>query len=428
MHVVMVSDLETQGGAGIGTSRLADGLIDHGVRITRLVHRPDGQRHRWDTYPLGGGWLARLIWEMVRRLSGNVSLRPTMCAQALWVHRRLRRALRRLRPDVISVHNIHGAGWWPELVAVCAQYAPTVWTLRDMWSFTGRCAYNYDCRRFVSGCDAACPTPDEYPALAPRFIAASWEARRQVLGRCRDLVAVCPSSWLAQEASAGLWKGHRVEVIPNGLPLTTYQPVDRDRARAALGLDRSAVVLLVAAQNVRERRKGGEIVTEALRRVAHRPYTVLTMGHGHLDVGANVLVHRLGYVEDDETKVLAYNAADLLVHPALVDNLPHVVMEAIACGTPVVSFAVGGLPDLVRPGLTGWLAESVNPASLAATVDAAIAELASGRTLQATCRSVAEAEYDSALQSRRYLMLFQTFVSKDAREELSWNLTAMPAR
>lgn len=316
-----------------------------------------------------------------------------------------------LRPDAINVHNLHMAviaGFSPELLRACRSHAPTVWTLHDMWSFTGRCAYSYDCRKFLTGCDSTCPTPHEYPALAPGRIAGAWQMRKQLFDEHRELVAVTPSGWLAKEAAAGLWQEHRVEVIPNGLPLDVFRPLDRAESRKALGIDADGPVLLVAAQNLAERRKGGALLAEALRLMGNAQFTLITLGARSPELPSdNVRILSLGFVGEQRKLVQAYSAADVFVHPAPADNLPNVVMEAIACGTPVVSFAVGGLPDMVRPSQTGWLAQEVTAKSLADALKVALNELERGANLTRSCLAVAEAEYSVDLQARRYAALFE---------------------
>jgi len=133
------------------------------------------------------------------------------------------------------------------------------------------------------------------------------------------------------------------------------------------------------------------------------------MGAGSLAHNENeILSFDLGYVQDEHRKILAYNAADVLVHSAPVDNLPLVVMESIACGTPVVAFAIGGLPDLVQAGQTGWTADRVSVQALAREVQQAVDDLEHGKDLRPTCRQVAVTEFDMELQARRYLNLYHS--------------------
>lgn len=404
MHVVMLSDLESEGGAAIAASRLAEALCKAGHKVTRVVHWRNGQEHAWQTHtlrsplPFGNG-LLRFAPQLLRERFAQ--LQPASL---------LKQLLANVHVDVVNVHNIHKAaasGWSVRLLQVCAQYAPTVWTLHDMWSFTGRCAYSYECRKFITGCDASCPTPTEYPSLAPKLISKAWESRRRLFTEQKELVAVCPSRWLAQEAVAGGWSGHRVEVIPYGLPLDVYRPLDRMMARAELGIRPDRPVLLTVAHSMTARRKGGAILIKALQSVRMRPVTLITLGLGHFPIEAEGVDWRpLGYVNDERKKVLAYNAADLLVHPSLVDNLPNVVMEALACGTPCVAFDIGGVPDMVRPELTGWLSQEVSPQGLADVIDHALTAIDHGMDLRLSCRAVAQAEYDARIQAERYLQLF----------------------
>ncbi|MFY9558447.1 MAG: glycosyltransferase, partial [Blastocatellia bacterium] len=338
------------------------------------------------------------------------------------VHNELSSILADLSPDVVNVHNLHKASdqsWSAELVTTCAKHAPTVWTLHDMWSFTGRCAYSYECKKYLTGCDSGCPTPEEHPPLAPERIAEAWNNRRRQLRERPTLVAVAPSLWLAREAKEGLWGDHRVHVIPYGVPLDVHVPVDRHVARRSLGLDTSGPVILMAAEFLEDRRKGGHLLAQAMPRLSRRPITIITFGNGRLSLRVgDVHLRELGFVEDEQTKVLAYSAADVFVHPAPVDNLPNVVMESIACGTPVVAFAIGGLPDLVRPGITGWLCNAVSSEDLAVTLECALDEISSGADLRESCRMVAETEYCSSLQAKRYLDLFHALLKEGRHDRL----------
>lgn len=413
MHIVMVSDMVTQGGAAIAASRLAEALCQSGHRVTRLVAMADGQQHDWGTRELALSFPLplhqRLVWHALMP-AGRESFGNRL------VRKRLDYLLTELRPDVINVHNLHLTShprWSPAMLGACAAHAPTVWTLHDMWSFTGRCVYNYGCEKFVSGCDAACPTAEDYPVLPRSRIARAWEERRELLQGASGLVsivAVTPSQWLAREAQRGLWAGHRVEVIPYGLKSNVYCPVDRAYARARLGLNQHGPdgrTLLFVAQNLTDPRKGWQVLCEALPRLSDRSVTLLALGNGELPsrVG-DVQVRQLSYVSDERQKALIYNAADLLVHPAPVDNSPLVVAEALACGTPVAGFAIGGMPEMVIPGRTGWLTDEVAPEPLARLLETALDDLDREGDLRDECRQFAEARFDFTRQAQLYSSLF----------------------
>ena len=120
-----------------------------------------------------------------------------------------------------------------------------------------------------------------------------------------------------------------------------------------------------------------------------------------------ITYHHLGFVNDERVKAYAFNAADVFATPAPVGNLPLVCLEAIACGTPVVSFSVNGLPEIVRPGQTGWLATSLTVDSYVQTLETALSQVGDAVELRRSCRAYAEAEYNLDGQAQRYLTLFE---------------------
>jgi len=205
-----------------------------------------------------------------------------------------------------------------------------------------------------------------------------------------------------------MWKSKRVEHIPNGVPIDVFYPLERSFARSALDLPLGNLTLMVAAETVTDPRKGVAVLAASLKNIAIRPVTVVTVGRGRLAIDLpGVNVRNLGHMSNERLLMLAYNAADLLVHPALADNLPNVVMEAMSCGTPAVAFPVGGLPDMVRPGLTGWLAPDVTAESLSRTIASALNVISDGVTLRDSCRATCVNEYSLEQQSAKYIQLMR---------------------
>ena len=408
MRILMLSDLESRGGAARCAVRLAQGLRQAGHEVMRVVGAADDELARTNLQVLRLPWIERKLAGAAGRLS-QAARQSTYRSR---LPRALARSIEALRPDVINVHNVHGAGWQPELIATCAAAAPVVWTLHDMWSLTGRCAYAYDCRAFETGCGTDCPTPHEYPALAPAQIPGAWQRRKRIYDAAAGLAVVTPSRWLASEAQRGMWRAHRIETIPYGVPHDIYVPaVDRAALRRRLGIAYDAVVALVVADNIEERRKGLGYALEALA-ARPRPGLVLSLAgrvHGLPEI-PGLPVQRLGFLGAEAQLAAAYAAADFLLHPAPVDNLPNVVLEAMACGTPTVAFPIGGLPDMVRPGRTGWLAQELSAAALGDAIDAALADVRAGRDLRAGCEEVSRVEYTLELQAQRYTQLFSELV------------------
>lgn len=406
----MISDSETEGGAAIGTSRLAQGLVSSGNKVTRLVERPDKHEHSWDT-ELFVPFRPRK-WVKYQKKTRKYSIFLSHILQKLIIAPFLRRKLKQLKPDIINVNNLHRSYLWPDIVSVCTEFAPTTWTLRDMWSFTGRCAYSYDCSRFIGGCDESCPTPTEYPPLGPNGIKWAWNLRRTLFENYPDIVAISPSKWLSKEANVGLWRNNRVEIIPHGISLADYTILDRTKAREALGIETTGIVIGTAAYDLNDKRKGVDLLFKALHQIISRPITIVTIGKGNISFREEGIAYQpMGYMTDQRMKLLFFNALDLFIHPSLGEAWGHTVLESISCGTPVVGFPLGGLIDMVIPDKTGWLTESVTSESLAISIDTALQKIMVGDELRDSCREVVEEQFSVELQSRRYIDLFNDMIN-----------------
>jgi glycosyltransferase involved in cell wall biosynthesis len=310
------------------------------------------------------------------------------------------------------VHNLHIGRWSPEMIRVCARYAPVVCKLCDTWTFTGRCYNPGPCDRYLTRCDESCPTASEYPSLPPGRIGAAFELRREILDGSPNVVAVAPSEWIARMAAAGLWKSRAVFRIRNGIPLERYRPLDRESQRKSFGIPADAIVLLCCAGLLTERKKGLPLLLDALKLGLTRPVHLLLMGTpAPVPLIPNVEVHQLGYVTNDDEKAAVYGAADIYVHPSLADNSPNTIIESLACGTPSVAFPIDGVPEMVVPRETGWLANHVSAESLQAVLSEAIEAIGSGDTLRDSSRRFAETHYEMMTVVRQYERLFGQLTS-----------------
>jgi glycosyltransferase involved in cell wall biosynthesis len=388
----MVSDCESVGGAAVAASRIAAALENLGSQVTRIVSRGA---------PSERTMVIRAPLRIPMRLT---TPRVAAAARDFWIRRAerlLESALDSIDPGVISIHNLHNAvvaGWSPRFVEICAARAPVIWTLHDMWSFTGRCAHSGACEKFIDGCDASCPTAEEYPAFPRARIRDEWDARRRIIAEHPNVVAVAPSRWLANLATRGLWPRDRLFVIPNGVDTSVYRPRER-----AMGQR----IAIAVTQDFRDPQKGGAILATALELLARRGVLCLTVGKnaGAVDWrGANV--RHLGWLESEEERAAAYASADFLVHPSLAENLPNVILEAMACGTPSVAYNVGGVAEAVREGETGWLCDAATPVGLARGIARALDDIEHGRDLRESSRAFALQNYDLRIIGSRYEALF----------------------
>jgi glycosyltransferase involved in cell wall biosynthesis len=316
----------------------------------------------------------------------------------------------RIRPDVVNLHWIGRGFVRPETLAKIER--PLVWTLHDSWAFTGGCHLPGPCRRYLENCGKC-------PALgSKRRDLSSWVLGRKLKSwRSADMTLVAPSRWLAQRASqSALLSGRRVEVIPNGIDLSVYRPREREAARSALGFDRDALIVLFSAMwATQDPNKGLVHLLNALRWMSQErrvPGVVLAVV-GSTDVPATdcgIPVRSLGVVGDETKMATIYAAADVLVVPSREENLPNVVMEALACGTPAVAFNVGGNPELIEDGITGAL---VPPYDERAFGQAVLWTLGwDTQTRRTRARSAAERRFAVSLQADRYARLYASLCER----------------
>ena len=257
--------------------------------------------------------------------------------------------LKKEAPDIISIHNLHSVSWPVDLVEVALRFAPTIWTLHDCWSFLGSFYPDYS------------PAPDpETTKEINRF----WNNLSKDRS-AHSLSAITPSNWMREQALNSHWHGSRVETIRNPIPDSYFKNLDTLACRKVLGLSEDKPVVLCIAGNLTEERKGGKILQFILESISHESVQFLLIGacaKNHFKKSDGV-VH-LGFLNDETTLQIAYSASDLLLHPAPVDNLPNTVAESMCMGTPVLSFSRGGLPEMVIPGQSGWLANEFTPEAM----------------------------------------------------------------
>ena len=320
------------------------------------------------------------------------------------------------RADVVNLHWVAGLVDYRAFFPAIDR--PLVWTLHDMNPFTGGCHYSFGCSRHANRC-GACPqlgssSPDD-------FSAAVWKRKRHALGALApsQLSIVAPSRWLAdQAAQSSLFGSRSIQVIPYGLDVTdTYFPRRKEPIRDVLGIPHDARVVLFVAETVTGVRKGFSVLADAISRAAggvERLYLV-SLGSSPPTLDAPVPLLHLGPVNNDRFVAMVYNACDLFVIPSLHDNLPNTVLEAMACGLPVVGTRVGGIPDMVRDGVNGLTVPPNDPDGLADAMVRILSDDSLRCRMAESARHIATNEYSLEQQARRYAALYEAVAAEYAR-------------
>lgn len=413
MKILHINQSDIEGGAAIAGYRLHQGLLAQGIGSKLLVghaktksnfvstisrkYRLENQLYRL-TKPLGLNYL---------NLLGAFDIPNHPFYQ---------------EADILNFHNLHTGHFNYLVIPSLTKSKPAIFTLHDMWSFTGHCAYSFDCDRWQTGC-GNCPYPDSYPAIATDNTHLEWKLKNW-LYQCSNMTIVAPSNWLAEQARRSMLRRFPIHHIPNGIDVAAYKPLDPEQCRAVLGIPVNKQVLLFGAESLTNTRKGGDLLFKALKNLPQSLKTeivLLTFGDSGEEMAEAIRIPtlNLGYVSSDRLKSIAYSAADLFVFPTRADNLPLVLQESMACGTPMVSFKVGGVPDLVRPGVTGYLAAPEDADDFCSGIVQLLEDKTLRYQMSHNCREIALKEYPLDLQAQRYLEVYQQALAKTSTKNLS---------
>jgi glycosyltransferase involved in cell wall biosynthesis len=407
MKILHINQSDIIGGAAIAGYRLHQGLIEKGIDSRLLVGIAKTKTNRIDTthprpYPI-----EKLLLYLTQYFGLNYINRVS--SFNIYKHSFYQNA------DVLNFHNLHMDYFSYLAIPSLTETKPAVVTLHDMWSFTGHCAYSYDCDRWKLGC-GNCPYPDAYPKIQRDNTRLEWKLKDWVYSRS-NLTLITLSCWLTEQVKQSMLNRFPVHHIPNGIDTEAYQPLDAGQCRSVLGISPDKKVLMFGAVSLTDPRKGGDLLCKALISLLEplkSEIVLLIFGDGGDTIvdAIGIQTINLGYVSGDRLKSIAYSAADLFIFPTRADNLPLVLQESMACGTPMVSFKVGGVPDLVRPGITGYLAEPENVQDFANGIAQLLEDHELRDQMSQNCREIALAEYPLELQAQRYIEVYQQALSK----------------
>jgi glycosyltransferase involved in cell wall biosynthesis len=269
--------------------------------------------------------------------------------------------------DIIHLHWINqGLLSFSGLSSLAKLGKPICWTMHDMWNFTGGCHYSGNCDHYLAQCGNCEPFLKNPSAndLSHRI----WQ-KKQALYQFENFYFITCSRWLKELAlSSGLLRQKVVKTIPNPIDVELFSPQSQTECRKILHLPPGKKLLLFGCANLNEERKGMRYMLEALQLIKQENngwavnLEIVLVGK-YNKVLQDLIpypVHHLGFVKDEATMVQCYNACSIFCLPSLEENLPNMVMEAMACGLPAVAFDSGGTCELIDHQTNGYLAELRN--------------------------------------------------------------------
>jgi glycosyltransferase involved in cell wall biosynthesis len=412
MKILLVNNSDQDGGAARAALRLLQGLHSYPGSTSMLVQSKHsscpsiiGPKASSGISQVFSG--SRLVLDQLPLKFIKADTKPKFSPQ--WIPENIPKKVKQFAPDIINLHWINSG--FVKIESLAQLGKPIVWTLHDMWAFTGGCHYNQDCQFYKKAC-GSCPQLDSQKERdLSRWV---WQ-RKFKAWRDLDITVVSPSKWLADCArSSPLLQNNRIEVIPNGIDTNLYRPLNKQFARNVLGLPQDKRLILFGALSATsDTRKGFHLLQPALKMLKNSypgeaiELVVFGASQPENPPDLSFKAHYLGTFKDDISLVLAYSAADVFVLPSVQDNLPNTVLEALACGLPCTAFKVGGVSDMIKHKQNGFLAEPFSSEQIAEGICWVLANQDTYNFLTKNARETVKAEFSIQIQANKYRNLFQ---------------------
>lgn len=419
MRILMVNTSELTGGAAIAANRLMNALNAEGHEARMLVRDRNTDSTLVSTIPNGLKQKCDFLLERLgifvengcrkhRLFEVDTATRGTDITR-LEVFR---------EADIIHLHWINqGMLSLGGIGKILTSGKPIVWTMHDMWPFTGICHHSRECTAWKEQC-GNCPIL--------RKGSVNDLSHRRFLDKVQTyakgkITFIGCSDWLTDLAKqAPLFRGHRIESIPNAIDTNYYQPLSKTEARKALLLPNDKQILLFVAQKATNPNKGIQYLMAALEQICEIDSSSKEKLHLVIvGIEATTLkklfpipVTAYEYISDTEKMRQLYNAATLLMMPTLQDNLPNTIVEAMACGLSCVGFNVGGLPQLISHKKTGYLAQYKNTEDFAEGVKFCLRDGITEK-MAISSREKVVANFSQPIVARRHAALYESLLPHD---------------
>jgi glycosyltransferase involved in cell wall biosynthesis len=309
--------------------------------------------------------------------------------------------------DIINLHWV--AGFLDFEPFFKKNKKPVIWTLHDMNPFTG--GEHYVQQQFGISKEGI-PLKRLISELEKYSSEINLNLKIKTLLNFKNLTIVSPSKWLQQEAQeSDLFKNRMVHLIPNGMDVQKFNCRDVNFSKELFDIPLDKKVILFVADSITNQRKGFVYLKRALEQLNREDVLLCSIGKGLPIIDAQVETIHLGQISDERIISVIYSLADVFVIPSLMDNLPNTVLESLLCGTPVIGFPVGGIPDMIEHGKNGLLTTDVSVDSLKQAIEYYL--LNGVAYSKEEIRTLAVEKYDQSLQAKTYEKLFLEIHSKN---------------
>jgi glycosyltransferase involved in cell wall biosynthesis len=411
VKILFINKYENSGGAAIAAQRIAEGLSQYYHTENHFVV---GTHQASAGVTVSRPGMARNVVERGLNVISN-----RLGLQYLYFpfsSPAIMRAAHAFKPDVISLHNIHGGYFDTALLPRLSVVAPIVWTLHDMWALTGNAAHTFGDTSWKAG--RAGKSEHRHSPAMGLPTGNYLMKRKQRLYAASDLHIVSPSEWLYDMTmESPLTREEPLYHIPNPIDTDYFRPQDKAASRQALGLPAAAqVITFVSERLFNSEFKGGAELLNILHLIDEqldRKVYLLMIGKDRLPgTFKHLECVYTGYVRDTQKMMQCYSASDIFFYPTKADNLPNVLIEAGSCETACITFDVGGCREIVKDGETGHVIAPGNQQQFAAHTLSLLNDPATCRQFGKAARVYVEQHFGMKVVAAQYYQLFQSVVKE----------------
>lgn len=421
MRVLLINTSERIGGAAVAASRLMEALKNNGIKAKLLVR--DKQTDQITVVSLRYDWrmVWKFVWERIVIWAANRFRRNNLFAVDIANTGTDITSLPEFQQaDVIHLHWINqGMLSLKNIGKILASGKPVVWTMHDMWPCTGICHHARTCERYRQECRNC---PFLYGNGGKKDLSNRTFRKKQKLYQGGHIHFVTCSRWLEEQArQSALLTGHTVTCIPNPINTNLFKPHNKQEARRKCRLPQNGRFVLFGSVKITDKRKGIDYLVESCKLLA-KNHPELRTDLGVVVFGkesqqlANLLpfkVFPLDFVSNEHQLVDIYNAVDLFVTPSLEENLPNMIMEAMACGIPCVGFNVGGIPEMIDHLHNGYVAQYKSAEDFANGIYWTLTDPDYPSLAEQACRK-AVSHYSENAIAKKYIDLYNKATGRNA--------------
>ncbi len=413
MKILIVNISDIQGGAARAAYRLHKALLNSDIDSEMLV-----QSKKSDDYTVvsDGGKISKGM-SIIRPTLDNVpvmlykSRTKTLFSPSWFAFSSIVDRINEINPDIVHLHWI--CGGMIKIEELARIKAPTVWSLHDMWVFTGGCHYDENCGAYESDCGNCKVLGSDKKNDLSRKI---YKRKEKTFSKCKNMTIVGLSKWLNECAkNSSLLKNKTHINLPNPIDTNIFKPFDKEKSRELWSLPKDKKLVLFGAIGVTsDQRKGFKELNEAMMKIEKSDnieFVIFGSSRPKNETNFEFKTHYLGSLSDDVSLVTLYSAVDVMIVPSLQENLSNAIMESLACATPVVGFDIGGNSDMIEQKQTGYLAKPFDTADLASGVE----WIVNNKNYDKLCKNAREKvmrEFDSIIVARKYISVYEGILSR----------------